>query len=189
MLDVFLTAPHDFHRPVHLLRDLDGEDATVDVQPPAEAAAEQMVVNLDRILRQAGDLGDRALGKGGRLGADPKVTAILADVNGAVHRLHRGMREERHLIDGVNPLDSPGKRLFSVAVVPRHRAGSLRRLLELADDIGAAECRIRTVIPSDGGRLEPFLGRGHMVGDHGNGIVDPDHLTHTSDAARRRLVQ
>src|SRR5262249_40051193 len=39
VLDVFLAAPDDFHRSVHLLRDLDSEDRTVRLEPPAEAAA------------------------------------------------------------------------------------------------------------------------------------------------------
>ena len=35
---------------------LDGEHGAVDVEPPAEAAAQQMVVDPDRVLRQAGEL-------------------------------------------------------------------------------------------------------------------------------------
>ena len=91
MLDVLLAAPDDFHRSIHLLCNLDGEDAAVDIQPSAEAAAEQMIVDLDCILRQAGELSNRGLGQGRRLGADPDVAAILAEMDGAVHRLHRRM--------------------------------------------------------------------------------------------------
>ncbi len=52
MLGVLLAAPDDFHRSIHLPRNLDGEDGAVDIQPSAEAAAEEMIVDLDRILRQ-----------------------------------------------------------------------------------------------------------------------------------------
>jgi hypothetical protein len=85
--------------PASLLRNLDGKNATVDIQPSAEAAAEQMIVDLDRILRQAGELSNHGLGQGRCLGADPDVAAILAEMDGAVHRLHRRMGEERELIN------------------------------------------------------------------------------------------
>ena len=167
---------------------LTASSGAVDLEPPAEAAAEQVVVDPDRVLRQPGDLGDHGLGQGRRLGADPDVAAVLADMDGAVHRLHRRMGEERQLIDRVDPLRRAGERLLGVALVARHRAGLLRRLLELADDVGAVDRRVRAVVPLDGGRLEPLLGRPHMVGDHGDGIVDPHHLAHALDRARRRLV-
>jgi hypothetical protein len=125
MLDVLLAAPDDFHRSIHLLRNLDGEDAAVDIQPSAEAAAEQMIVDLDRILRQAGELSNHGLGQGRCLGADPDVAAILAEMDGAVHRLHRRMGEERELINGLQPLRSTGQRLLGIALVACHHAGLL----------------------------------------------------------------
>ena len=54
--------------------DLDGEDAAVGLEPSAEAAAEQMVVNLDRILRQAGDLGDHSLRQRSAPGCRPRCS-------------------------------------------------------------------------------------------------------------------
>ena len=61
VLDVFFATPNDLHRPIHLLRDLDGEDVAVDIEPPAETAADQMVVDLDRLLGQAGERGGGSL--------------------------------------------------------------------------------------------------------------------------------
>ena len=78
-------------------------------------------------------------------------------MDGAVHRLHRRVGEERQLIDGLDPLRSTGQRLLGIALVARHHAGLLRRLLELADDVGAADLRVRAVVPLDGGRPSPFL--------------------------------
>ena len=46
VLDVFLATPNNLHRPIHLFRDLDGEDVAVDIKPPAETAADQMVRTL-----------------------------------------------------------------------------------------------------------------------------------------------
>ncbi len=47
VLDIFLAGPHDLDRAFDLLGDLDGADDTVDVQPPAESAADQMIVDHD----------------------------------------------------------------------------------------------------------------------------------------------
>jgi hypothetical protein len=76
MLDVLLAAPDDFHRSIHLLCNLDGEDAAVDIQPSAEAAAEQMIVDLDCILREAGELSNRGLGQGQL--ADERLALLVA---------------------------------------------------------------------------------------------------------------
>ena len=62
MLDVLLAGPDHLHRPVDLLGDLHRLGDAVDLEPPAEAAAEQVVVDADLLRRQPGDLG------GGRLG-------------------------------------------------------------------------------------------------------------------------
>jgi hypothetical protein len=188
VLDIFLAAPHDLHRSIHVLRDLDGEDTAVDIEPAAETAAEQLVVNPDCILRQAGDPGDHSLSQCRRLGADPELAAILADLDCAVHRLHRRVGEKRRLVDGVDSLRCPRECFLRVALVACHHAGLLRCVFELADDVRAADRRIRAVIPFDGGRLEPLLGRPHVVGDHGHGFVDSHYLAHTPDRARRRLI-
>jgi len=44
--------PHDLDWAVHVLRDLNGADDTVDVEPPSEPAANQMIVDHDLIQRQ-----------------------------------------------------------------------------------------------------------------------------------------
>ena len=56
VLDVFFAAPHDLHRSVDLLGDRYGLSDAVNVQPPAEAAPDQMIVHLDLIGRQARSL-------------------------------------------------------------------------------------------------------------------------------------
>ena len=54
----------DLHRPVDLLRDLHGLGDAVHLEPAAEAAAEQMVVDHDLLRRQAGHLARRRPGRG-----------------------------------------------------------------------------------------------------------------------------
>ena len=53
VLNVFLTRPHDLHGTVDMLGDLDGADRAVGLQPAAEAAADQMIVDDDLLWRQA----------------------------------------------------------------------------------------------------------------------------------------
>ena len=49
VLDVLLAGPHDLHRTVHLLGDLDRLGDAVDLEPAAEAAAEQVIVDHDLV--------------------------------------------------------------------------------------------------------------------------------------------
>ena len=104
VLDVFLAAPDHLHRTIDVLGDLDSQHRAIGLQPSAEATANQMIVNLDRILWQPGEFDHQRLRERHRLRPDPDVATILLQMNGTVHRLHRCMGQERHLIDGVNPL-------------------------------------------------------------------------------------
>ena len=122
--DVFLTAPDNLHRAIHPPRDLDGEQRAVGVQATAKATAEKVVVDSDRGFRQPGQFRHHALRPRWRLRPHPDIAAVLGVVDGAVHRLHRGMREERHLVHRVKPLRRAGEGLVSVAArfVPQLRA-------------------------------------------------------------------
>ena len=55
VLDVFLAAPDHLHRTIDVLGDLDSQHRAIGLQPSAEATANQMIVNLDCILRQTGE--------------------------------------------------------------------------------------------------------------------------------------
>src|SRR6267378_52660 len=69
VLDIFLARPHDLHGAVDMLRDLDGASDAIDLQPPAKAAADQMVMHDDLVQRQARHL------RGGRLGTRDDLVA------------------------------------------------------------------------------------------------------------------
>src|SRR5438046_4566722 len=47
VLDVFLAAPEHLHRPGHLLGDLHRPGDEIHLEPPAEAAAQEMVVRSE----------------------------------------------------------------------------------------------------------------------------------------------
>ena len=54
------------------------------------------------------------------LTADPDLAAVLADMNRAVHRLHRGVREEWNLIGGLDLGDGARHGLVDIADVLGH---------------------------------------------------------------------
>jgi hypothetical protein len=56
VLDVFLPGPDDLDRPVDMLRDLDGADGAVALEPPAKTTADRMVVHDDLVQREPGGL-------------------------------------------------------------------------------------------------------------------------------------
>ena len=134
VLDIFLARPHDLHRAVDLLRDLDGANDAVGLQPPAEAAADQMIVDHDLVQRQAGGLRRRRLDARDGLAADPDFAAVLADMDRAVHRLHRRVREERNLVGRLDLGDGARHRLVDIADILRDRSRIERRLFELGRD-------------------------------------------------------
>ena len=121
VLDVFLARPDDFDRAVDMLRNLDGANDAVDLQPPAKAAADQMIVDHDLVRRQAGGLRCRGPGSRGDLGADPEFAAVLAYVNRAVHWLHCRVREERDMVTRLDLGDGARHGLIAIADVLRNR--------------------------------------------------------------------
>ena len=178
VLDILLARPDDLHRAIDLLGDLHGPDHAIDIEPAAKAASDQMVVNLDLLLGEAGDFGGGGLRPRQNLRSNPNLASVGADMHGAVHRLHGGVGEKRHLIDGLDFLGGPAKRLFHIAVLARDRAGLLRGGIEFANDIGGAELGVRSRVPFDIERGQTFPRRSHMIGYHGDGIVEPHNLMH-----------
>jgi hypothetical protein len=99
VLDVFLARVHDLHRAVDLLCHLHRANDAVDLETPAEASAEQVIVHGDTLQRQPGDLCCCRLGPREHLSANPDVAAVVAHVRRTVHRLHGRVCEKRNLID------------------------------------------------------------------------------------------
>jgi hypothetical protein len=73
MLDVLLPAPDYLHGSIHMLRDPDRKKVAIGLQTPAETAPEVLVVNYDRALGQAGQLGNLFLGQSRNLCSDPDI--------------------------------------------------------------------------------------------------------------------
>ena len=141
VLDVLLAGPHDLDGAIDVFGDLDGADRAVGLQPPAEAAADQMIVHDDLLERQARGLRGHRLDARHGLAADPDFAFILADMHRAVHRLHGRVRQERHLIGRLDLGGRARHRLVGVADVLRDRARLQRCLLELARDVRGGRAR------------------------------------------------
>src|ERR1700738_5242031 len=91
VLDIFLAGPDDLDRTLDVLGDLDRANDAIDLQATTEAAADQMIVDYALVQRQARGLRRRRLGSSEDLVAEPDFAAVLTDMNGTVHRLHRGV--------------------------------------------------------------------------------------------------
>ena len=132
VLDVFLARPDDLDRTVDVLGDLNCASDAVDFEPPAEPAADQVIVDHDLFQRQTGSLRRRRLGSRQHLGADPNLAAVVADMDRAVHRLHRRVRKKRNLVDRLDLDGGARHRLVDIADILRDRPRIERRFFELA---------------------------------------------------------
>ena len=122
------------------------------------------------------------------LAADPDFAAVLADMDCAVHRLHRRVREERNLVDRLDLGDGACHGLVDIADVLRNRSRIERRFFEFGRDVFGAQLGVRPVVPFDRQRCQPFFRSAHVVGHDGDGVVEPHDLTHALDGFGRRIV-
>src|SRR5690606_12062287 len=90
-LDVVFARPEGLDRHAGRLGDVGrfGDEIGGRVAAPAEAAAEERRMDIDLFRLHAEDGGGSGLFQTRRLGTGPDVTAVLADLYGAVERLHR----------------------------------------------------------------------------------------------------
>ena len=188
LLDVFLPRPDDLDGPAHLLRDLHGAQRTVVLEPAAESAAQQVVVDTYLLARQAGELHDRRLRETGHLCAEPDVAAAIVHLHGAVHRLHRRMREKRLLVDRIHLVGRAGDEGCGVTVMTGHGTGLLRRASELLHDVRRREPCIRAGIPPRRRGGEPLLGGPCMDRYDGHRVIEPDDLCHAWHGLSFRFV-
>ena len=98
-----------------------------------------------------------------------------------MHRLQRGMGEERQLVDGFHCGDSVRHGLVDVALTARHGARALRCPLQLPDDIRRAEARVRALVPWDVEGRESLPRGPHVVCDDRDRIIEPHDFLHAPD--------
>ena len=185
VLDIFLAGPDDLDGALDLLGDTDRLGDVVVLQAPPEPTTQQVVVEHDLLQRQTGDLGRGRAGSALHLRAGPHLAAVLPHVDRAAQRLHGGMRQEGHLVDG---LDHP-RRPARVTLVPGHDWLLPRCCLQLLHHVIRRDPAIRSIVPANRERRQPLLGCPHVVGDHGDHLTQVDNLVHSLDRQRLFLIQ
>ncbi len=108
-------------------------------------------------------------------------------MNRAVHRLHRGVREERQLVVRFE-LVAVAQRLVRIAGLLGDEAGLLACFLDLAPHLRGVDMPVRARIPGDIERVETALRSPHMIADNGHHVVEHDNLTDARNFLRRAVV-
>src|SRR5208337_3610510 len=188
VLDVLFTAPHHLYGEVDFSGDLHSLGDVVHVEPTAEPAAQQAIVDLNLLQWQTGDGGCRGSGAGCDLRADPDVAAVVTDVRRTVHRFHGGVRQKRQLVDGFDGFYGTGHRFCDVALALGDHCGSVRGVFELFDDILGRNIGVFPVVPRDVERSQALLGSPHMIRDDSNGVFEANDPPHAPDRFRFPIV-
>ena len=167
VLHVVFARPDDLHRLADGFRRFDRVGDEVGFAAASEAAAEIRREDVDLVGGQTARGHGRLLRCGLPLRRHPHVAPVGAHVRRAVHRLHRRVREERHLEHALErfrrALDGRG----GVAVVARHLARLLGELRVVLRDVRAVQRRQLALVPLHLERLRAFRCRPVVVGDHG----------------------
>ncbi len=122
VLHVVFARPGHLDRGAHRLRNFHRFADEIGFETAPESAAEKRCVDEDGFRVEARDFGGRGLGTGLGLRGRPDVAAIRADMRRAIHRLHRGMRQEWNLVVHFNLCRRAGKSGVDIALFSGHRA-------------------------------------------------------------------
>ena len=101
---VFFARPHQLHRLADLLGDQDRLPHLVVDRAPAEAAAEEAIVDDDLLGLEAGSGRRLPDGAHRRLRAEPDIELVGLQMHRGVERLHGGVGEMRRFVDRLDDL-------------------------------------------------------------------------------------
>src|SRR5207244_6196411 len=163
---------------------LEGFHDEVELEAPAETAAEIGRVHRDFLGCNPADLPADHLHARLELRRRPDVHAVGTHVRGAIHRLHRGVREERHFVHGLDALCCSGERRNRVTVVASDGAVLRGALGEQDRDARAGDLRNRALIPGDLQSIATQLRRPIAIADHGDATRDLHDVPDTGDGFR-----
>ncbi len=153
----------------------------------AEAAAGVELMDRDLIGLQAQGRGDRTLVAGMQLFAVPDLAAAVGQLDHAVERLHRRVRQIRKRVVGLDHLGRLFERRRRVTVVARDRAGLARQLGVLPPHRVAVEAAGLGVVPFELQRVAPLSGDPGVRRQHRNAAeaaraaLELDHVDHALD--------
>ena len=176
VLDIFLPAPNDFDRAVNLLCDAHRLLDDIGLNTAAEAAPEELVVYLHRLLRQASDLRRGRLHPRCGLGTQPELASIPMERHGAVHGLHRRMSKQGVLIHGVHARRGRGQRHRHVAFLRGDDTFAFGSRRELRSQCLRGILALRTCVPTNVQQRKPLAGRPCMLADNCDHVIEHDNL-------------
>ena len=198
-LDVVLARPDDLHRLAELPRQQRGLDDVVGLRLAAEASAEQRHVAGHVFLLDAERVGDRLLHRLRILGRCVGDDLAVPELRDGGRWFHRGVRDERRRVGGLERRAAPGELRLDVTDV----ALDLLRLRDGRDQLrtvrGGVVAGMRARGPLDLERLASLEGRPRAVGDHRRPAksleqvgwlrrLESHHLRHAGDAAGSGVV-
>ena len=156
----------------------------VGLAAPAEAAAEQHLVDVALVGRQARGFQHRGERRLAVLRAAPDLAFVRRVERGGVHRLHRGVVLVGIAVDRLDLLGRAGDRRLRVAVLVADKG--LRRLEAFLQHLAIEALEtlaLLAFVPDDRQRIERGLGVPQGVGDdRDRGVADRHHLLHAVHA-------
>jgi hypothetical protein len=185
MRHVLFARPHQLDRDSrHLLGDQHRLLHIVGAAAPAEAAAEDDLVEVAFRSRQAGGFDDGRQRRLAVLARTPDLATVGGVARRCVHRLHRGVILERIVVDRLHLLDGARDGGWRVAgLVADIGLVGIQTGLDEFRDRGARRLGVLARIPNDRQRLDRGLCMPERVSNHGNtGVADLHHLLHPGHA-------
>ena len=178
-----------FARPDHLDRIAGGlgdpgrHDDIVAFRPAPEAAAEIGVVIGDVLEGETGGIGGGLAGIDRGLVARPDIAFAVAHPGGAVHRLHRRMGQERHLIFGFDPGCRVGEIFRDIAFLGFQIAAFVTGFIEMAGVAGEDRVLVQSIAFGLAifrvDAVQRLLRLPVAIGDDGDKIPHVEDLQHT----------
>jgi hypothetical protein len=157
--------------------DANRSDHHVGLQLAAESTAEQVIVRCHFLDRKSCRLRCFRLHTRNDLRAGPDFTGIRLEMNRRVQRLHRRVCQERQFIRCFQPVTG-GEALGDVANGFGDYAVLFTGGAQILPDVVRADAGVRALIPGHYKRIEPLLGRPHVIADHRDHVVQHDDLAH-----------
>ena len=168
--DVFFPGPDQLDRAIERFGDLDRLGQFVVDRAPAEPAAQEAIVDDDRLWIDSAGLG-RALKRGiGVLRAHPHVDPVGPPMGGRVERLHWRMREIGNLVHRLDHLRRLGEGRGDVAMAAAVGERAVERGAIFGSELSAVGRSGWTEVPFDWHRGQRFLGAPEIVSDHRDAI-------------------
>ncbi len=186
---VVLPRPDDFHGVGCLERAGHGLGDEIIGHAAAKATPQLGGMHHDIGNGQAGQRGGRVPCAALILRRHPQFAAALVNPGSGIHRLHGGVGQQGHFIDGFQGARRLLEDLQGAAILANPQTGVGQQSPQLRRDGGAVSGRGGGRIPGDRQGIAP-LARGPIaLGQYGHAAGDDEHLPHPRHGPRRGILQ